>query len=60
LLFTKGDGPLNKNWIQRYLVLQGQTLFYYQNANDNTPKVIIPLTNATVGPIVKMDVNNSL
>ena len=34
-LLKRGDGPVNYSWGPRYVILEGQTLYYYSNQQDS-------------------------
>ena len=57
-LLKRGDGPIDFNWNQRYLVLEGKILLYYKYSGDKTPRGLIKLDDCIVSQILKIDVIN--
>lgn len=55
-LLKKGDGPIDFNWNQRYLVLEGKIILYYKYAGEKTPRGMIKLDDCIVSPISRIDV----
>lgn len=55
-LYKKGDGPIDFNWNQRYLVLDSKILFYYKYASDKTPRGTLRLEDCTVSNVLKIEV----
>lgn len=47
-IFKRGDGPINYNWNEKFLVVDGQTLFYYEKENDVQPRQTLQLNGARV------------
>ena len=50
-LFKLGDGPINYNWNQRYIVVERNMLYYYSESSDRTPRGLLPLSNCVVSAL---------
>jgi len=59
-LLKRGDGPIDFNWNQRYLVLEGKIILYYRYSDEKTPRGMIKLENCIVSSIIKIDVYHYL
>ncbi|CAK93395.1 unnamed protein product (macronuclear) [Paramecium tetraurelia] len=55
MILKRGDGPIDYNWNQRYLVLDGQTLIYFKDRNDKVPRGAINLREAYISPMSTLD-----
>ena len=54
-ILKRGDGPIDYNWNERYLILDGLLLMYYKHASDKTPRGVIKLKEVTISEISRID-----
>ncbi|KAM3139836.1 hypothetical protein pb186bvf_008078 [Paramecium bursaria] len=54
-IYKKGDGPIDYNWNQRYVVLDGETLIYFKDKFDKNPRGVINLRESYVSPVTKLE-----
>lgn len=51
LLLKRGDGPLDFDWNERYVVVDSEHLFYFKTQFDRTPRSYMHLNGAFVSSI---------
>lgn len=56
IIYKRGDGPINFAWNQRYFVVDGNSVSYYQNASDKTPRWSGKILGAKVSEVTKTEV----
>ena len=54
-ILKRGDGPINFDWNERYLVLDSQTLMYFKSHDEKTPRGFLRLKDCIVSQITSTD-----
>ncbi|KAL4469803.1 hypothetical protein ABPG72_022123 [Tetrahymena utriculariae] len=55
VIFKKGDGPIDFDWNERYLVLDCENLLYFKTQFDKTPRGYIHLKDCFVSSIFSVE-----
>ena len=55
-IFKKGDGPIDFDWNERYLVLDCENLLYFKTQFDKAPRGYIHLKDCFVSSLISEEV----